>query len=323
MYHDTDVYECNTAITAAEDWTAAHWTKLDPLQTQLDSVVNGTTGGTFTGTFNGQIYATNEGSQNPISGTLATFFAGTVDTGYKTVSHNGSLMYHYRNGKDSSSKGYAILQLGNAVNSSAAGGTQGYLRIYGEGTTFSQLTARNPSSSINVYLPAIDGELMSLNGTQMVTGEKTFNGSNTFNGQNYIKNTNFIVEGDVTKGTNPTGNHYKELVVLDSSGDKTWNNTTHKRLAQLSFVTYGTSGNTTVQLAAYKNSATEGSSAVLSVTYDKANNVTYANAPTPSSLTDNSTKIATTAYLRNIFRTGTDAATASNCPNGCFYFQYS
>ena len=31
------IYECNTAITTAESWTAAHWTILDPLQTQIDS----------------------------------------------------------------------------------------------------------------------------------------------------------------------------------------------------------------------------------------------------------------------------------------------
>lgn len=31
------VYECNTAITTAEAWTAEHWTALDPLQEQVDS----------------------------------------------------------------------------------------------------------------------------------------------------------------------------------------------------------------------------------------------------------------------------------------------
>lgn len=32
------LYECNTAITTAESWTAAHWTQLDPLQEQLDDL---------------------------------------------------------------------------------------------------------------------------------------------------------------------------------------------------------------------------------------------------------------------------------------------
>ena len=31
-------YECNTAITTPEAWTAAHWTALDPLQTQIDAL---------------------------------------------------------------------------------------------------------------------------------------------------------------------------------------------------------------------------------------------------------------------------------------------
>lgn len=31
-------YECNTAITTPESWTAAHWTALDPLQTQIDAL---------------------------------------------------------------------------------------------------------------------------------------------------------------------------------------------------------------------------------------------------------------------------------------------
>lgn len=325
MYHDTDVYECNTAITAAEDWTAAHWTKLDPLQTQLDNVVNGTTSGTFTGFFNGRIFSTKDDTQSAISGPIPTWsHAGSANSLYEYVYHNDGLYYHYRNGKDSSSKGYSILQLGNAADNSAAGGTQGYLRLYGPGTKFGQLQMKDtPSDNITIMLPTIQGELMSCQGTQTVTGAKTFSGNNTFTGQNFIRNTQWIVEGSVTKGTNPSANCYKELLVLDSSADTTWNATTHKRLAGLGFVTYGTSGNTMVQLVAYKNSATEGSSAALSVTYDKANNVAYANAPTYTGLTDSSTKIVTTAYLRSIFKTGTAAATTSNCPNGCFYFKYS
>lgn len=31
-------YECNTPITTAEAWTAAHWTAIDPLQTQIDNI---------------------------------------------------------------------------------------------------------------------------------------------------------------------------------------------------------------------------------------------------------------------------------------------
>lgn len=31
-------YECNTAITTAEAWNAAHWTEIDPLLTQIDAL---------------------------------------------------------------------------------------------------------------------------------------------------------------------------------------------------------------------------------------------------------------------------------------------
>jgi hypothetical protein len=35
------VWECITAITTAEAWTAAHWKALDPVQTQIDNLKNG------------------------------------------------------------------------------------------------------------------------------------------------------------------------------------------------------------------------------------------------------------------------------------------
>lgn len=38
--YNWQTWECNTAITTAESWTAAHWTALDPIQTQLDSKAN-------------------------------------------------------------------------------------------------------------------------------------------------------------------------------------------------------------------------------------------------------------------------------------------
>ena len=325
VIYNTDAFECNTAITTAEAWTAAHWTQLSPLQTQIDNITNGTTSGTFTGLFNGRIYSTKDDTQSAISGPIPTWsHAGSANSIYEYVYHNDGLYYHYRNGKDSSSKGYSILQLGNATSASTVGGTQGYLRMYGSETTFAQLQLVNsPSENITVSIPAIAGELMSLQGTQTVTGAKTFSAANTFTGYNFIKNTTWLIQDNVTKGTNPSSNCYKEIILLDSSASTTWDTATHKRLGLVGFTVYGTSGNTMAQLVAYKNSATEGSAATLSVTYDKANNVAYANAPTYTGLTDSSTKIVTTAYLRSIFKTGTAAATTSNCPNGCFYFKYS
>ena len=32
------LYECNTVIDTAEAWTAAHWTQIDTLQEQIDSL---------------------------------------------------------------------------------------------------------------------------------------------------------------------------------------------------------------------------------------------------------------------------------------------
>jgi len=36
--YDTKMYECSTAITEAESWTAEHWTELSPLLTQVDEI---------------------------------------------------------------------------------------------------------------------------------------------------------------------------------------------------------------------------------------------------------------------------------------------
>ena len=36
--YNYNAWECNTAIETAEAWTAAHWTMLDPIQTQIDNI---------------------------------------------------------------------------------------------------------------------------------------------------------------------------------------------------------------------------------------------------------------------------------------------
>lgn len=64
------------------------------------------------------------------------------------------------------------------------------------------------------------------------------------------------------------------------------------------------------------------------LTVDKNNNVAFngnassATTSTTKAATDNQTNIATTAFVHGLLRYGTAAATTSNCPNGCFYFQY-
>lgn len=280
VYHNTDAYECTTAITTAEDWTDAHWTKLDPIQTQLED-------------------------------------AGRITTGTLSASNGGTGQTTLNDAADA---------LINALPTGVAGrvpvDADYYISQYiGGGTTHTEYY-RRPMSTLYDYVKGkTDSVYVNLTGTQTVSGAKTFSGENTFTGSNFIKNTNWIIEGSVTKGTNPGGTCYKQLIVLDKSADKTWNTTTHKRLQMLSFETYA-SGNTVASLTAYKNSASEGSNAVLAAVYDKTANKAYAIAPTYDVLTDSSTKIVTTAYLRSIFRHGTAVASATNCPSGCFYFQY-
>ena len=64
------------------------------------------------------------------------------------------------------------------------------------------------------------------------------------------------------------------------------------------------------------------------LTVDTNNNVAFngnassATTSTTKAATDNQTNIATTAFVHGLLRYGTAAATTSNCPNGCFYFQY-
>lgn len=97
------IYECNTAITTAESWTAAHWTILDPLQTQIDSksevsiTRNLTTGekiGTITidGTAT-DLYAPSTGSVNTsLASPQQTYYLTGVQT---TTAGQGNLYNSY------------------------------------------------------------------------------------------------------------------------------------------------------------------------------------------------------------------------------------
>lgn len=38
VLYGNNTYVCNTAITTAEAWTAAHWTEIDSIQTQIDNL---------------------------------------------------------------------------------------------------------------------------------------------------------------------------------------------------------------------------------------------------------------------------------------------
>ena len=91
------IYECNTAITTAESWTAAHWTAVKTLQEQIDDVdssiptvnnstitvqMNGSTVGSFT---------TNASSNKTINlGTVITNVSGKEDKSNKVTTISSS-----------------------------------------------------------------------------------------------------------------------------------------------------------------------------------------------------------------------------------------
>lgn len=52
--YDYQAWECNTAITTAEEWNANHWTAVDPIQTQIDGKQDTLVSGTNIKTINNQ-----------------------------------------------------------------------------------------------------------------------------------------------------------------------------------------------------------------------------------------------------------------------------
>ena len=256
--------------------------------------------------FSGRIYSSLVQSTTGIDYPIAIMNSGH-SSGYKSPDFSTSFRYLHRDGVSSSAPGYQVLMLGNNVSSSSAGGTRGSLRIYGNGTTRTDLYSaadNNSTQNFDVYLPPISGVLMSVNGAQDINGMKKF------------KTTQCFVQSDVTKGTAPQSTQYREIICTDASGDV--NHANGKRLGLISFQT-STSNENCVRMTVYKPSGTTESQNL--AIYWGATGDAYTSAPTPGA-TDNSTKIATTAYVKGLLRTGTANATTTNCPNGCFYFQY-
>ena len=82
-----NTYECITAITTAEAWTAAHWKALDPLQTQIDeksevSISRDLTSGEKIGTIT--IDGTATDLYAPATGSVNTSLASPQQTYYLT-----------------------------------------------------------------------------------------------------------------------------------------------------------------------------------------------------------------------------------------------
>lgn len=61
-----DVYECNTAITTAEAWTAAHWTQVEDLQSQIDNKQDKLTAGANITISNNVISASGGGTSTTV-----------------------------------------------------------------------------------------------------------------------------------------------------------------------------------------------------------------------------------------------------------------
>ena len=257
--------------------------------------------------FDGRIYsdviASTGGVDYPVGVLSSNYTAG-----YKNVDFNTSFRYMYRDGIDSQNLGYAVLTLGNNTQSSSSGGTRGRLRLYGNGTKRTDLypaADNNSAADYDVYLPPVNGELLSVNGTQTITGMK------------HINARQYFIQGTVTKGTAPQAHAYREFICLDQSEDEVYAN--GKRTGSMGFVTT-TDNINKVTMVAYKPVSGSNDQAAIAVCYGPSG--AYTEAITPA-VTDNSTKIATTAYVRGILKSGTAAPTTTTCPNGCFYFRYS
>ena len=118
-----NTYVCNTAITTAESWTAAHWTALPDLQTQIDSISGG---GDLVGTvkaFAGSTVPTGwlkcDGSA--ISRTTYSALFAVIGTTYG--SGNGSTTFNVPNVK---LQGGTISVLGNGKTLGLTDGTNNF-----------------------------------------------------------------------------------------------------------------------------------------------------------------------------------------------------
>ena len=127
-----------------------------------------------------------------------------------------------------------------------------------------------------------DSDYVKLDGTQTITGNKTF--TRNFSMQQAYSN--------IEKGTIPSANKYPLwFSVFDSSGTDEKN-----RLSSIG-TRIDTDGNVITSLYSYKNEANSTTLAPLSIVFPKTGNP-YATAPTPSD-EDSSSKVATTEWVTN------------------------
>ena len=218
-----------------------------------------------------------------------------ISSGYNGTKGNATIYVAVPNASNNNSQLYGVYHTGNKPSKSDVG--LGSVDNKSSATIRSEITSSNVTSALG-FTP------VSLDGAQTITGSK------------HINSNMFFVHSDLTKGTAPQANQYREIRCLDQSADEVFAN--GKRTGAIGFTTT-TSNENQVAMTVYKPTAGSNDNAVIAVCYNTSG--AYTKTITPVA-TDNSTKIATTAYVKGLLRSGTAAATTTNCPNGCFYFQY-
>jgi len=128
------------------------------------------------------------------------------------------------------------------------------------------------------------------------TGDETIDGIKTFQKKEILYQGIDLVNGGVTKGTNPESTQYWGLFrINDKTNSNTWANT---RLG-IAEAALDTTGQTTLALGVYKNEAASTNRSAIVIGYNLTSGA-YATAPSPSaSNATNTTNIATTGWVNN------------------------
>ena len=135
---------------------------------------------------------------NPASETTygVSFFSG-ISSGNKAMLTNDGIKHITREGSTSVS-GYSIISMGNTIDNSTAGGKRGYVRLYGAGQYYAQLTpaAVTWSSNLDIYIPN-KGGTMSVFGTVPGSDGKVIISDGTAGG---IKASSYTIATSVPSG---------------------------------------------------------------------------------------------------------------------------
>lgn len=98
--------------------------------------------------------------------------SGTDNAYRRPYTIQDDIGFHYRPGTQSSSTGYAYLQLGNNIAYTGGNGTRGVIRLYGNNSYFTDILAPDSNANRTIYLPNRGGrifttDMFSLSGTTL------------------------------------------------------------------------------------------------------------------------------------------------------------